>query len=102
MVFPCAQARVAARPMKASCQRRTIVCQAQKQEAVKQASTAMAAAALAAVVGFGDVQPAAADIAGLTPCSDSKAFAKLQKKELKNLEKRLKKVPACSRHSSVA
>lgn len=74
----------------------TVVCQAQKQEVVKQVSTAVAAAALATVVGFSDVQPASADIAGLTPCSESKAFAKLQKKELKNLNKRLKNYEAGS------
>jgi len=55
-----------------------------------------AAAALALVVGLGNVQPAAADIAGLTPCSQSKAFAKLEKKEVKTLEKRLKKYEAGS------
>jgi photosystem I subunit III len=73
------------------------VCKAQKQEVAKQVSTAMAAAALSSLVAFADVQPASADVAGLTPCSDSKAFAKLEKKEIKGLEKRLKKAscPAC-------
>eukprot|EP00197_Chlamydomonas_leiostraca_P012896 CAMPEP_0202863648 /NCGR_PEP_ID=MMETSP1391-20130828/4192_1 /ASSEMBLY_ACC=CAM_ASM_000867 /TAXON_ID=1034604 /ORGANISM="Chlamydomonas leiostraca, Strain SAG 11-49" /LENGTH=227 /DNA_ID=CAMNT_0049543305 /DNA_START=32 /DNA_END=715 /DNA_ORIENTATION=- len=74
----------------------SVVCSAQREEAVKQVSTAVAAAALATVVGFSNVQPAAADVAGLTPCSQSKAFAKLEKKELKNLEKRLKKYEAGS------
>lgn len=69
-----------------------VVCQAQKQEAAKQVVTGFAAAALAATVGFGSVDAAYADIAGLTPCSESKAYAKLQKKELKGLEKRLKQV----------
>merc|ERR1712224_1190613 len=32
-----------------------------------------------------------ADISGLTPCAESKAFAKLKKQELKELQKRLKK-----------
>ncbi len=63
-------------------------CQAQKE----QVGQAIAAAALATVVGFGNVQPAAADVAGLTPCSESKAYAKLEKKELKSLTKRLKNV----------
>nr|6JO5_F Chain F, Photosystem I reaction center subunit F, Photosystem I reaction center subunit III, chloroplastic [Chlamydomonas reinhardtii]6JO6_F Chain F, Photosystem I reaction center subunit F, Photosystem I reaction center subunit III, chloroplastic [Chlamydomonas reinhardtii]7BGI_F Chain F, Photosystem I reaction center subunit III, chloroplastic [Chlamydomonas reinhardtii]7BLX_F Chain F, Photosystem I reaction center subunit III, chloroplastic [Chlamydomonas reinhardtii]7D0J_F Chain F, Photo len=36
------------------------------------------------------------DIAGLTPCSESKAYAKLEKKELKTLEKRLKQYEADS------
>ena len=35
--------------------------------------------------------PAVADIAGLTPCKDSKAFAKRQKQSLKKLESSLKK-----------
>lgn len=89
------QARVAARPTVAK-SRAAIVCKAQTQEAAKQVSTAVAAAALAALVGFGDVQPAAADVAGLTPCSESKAYAKLQKKELKQLNKRLKQYEAGS------
>ncbi len=70
-----------------------VVCQAQKSEVAKQVSTGLAAAALAVTVGFGNVDAAYADIAGLTPCSESKAYAKLEKKELKVLEKRLKQVP---------
>lgn len=85
-VLVCVQA--AARPARRS----AVVCHASKVEVVKQISTGVAAAALAATVSFADVQPAYADIAGLTPCSESKAYAKLQKKELKDLEKRLKKV----------
>jgi photosystem I subunit 3 len=38
-----------------------------------------------------DVKVANADISGLTPCAESKAFAKLKKQELKDLQKRLKK-----------
>ena len=34
--------------------------------------------------------PAMADIAGLEPCSSSKAFAKREKKEIKDLERRQK------------
>ena len=55
---------------------------------------AVAAAALAAALAFGSVEAAKADISGLTPCSESKGFAKRQKNELKALEKRLKKVSA--------
>jgi hypothetical protein len=91
------QARAASRPSLAPSRRAAVVVRAQKQEAVKQVSTAMAAAALATVVGFADVQPAAADVAGLTPCSSSKAFAKAEKKELKTLTKRLKQVRAARR-----
>lgn len=79
-----------------------MVCQASKADAVKQISTGLAAAALAATVSFADVAPAYADIAGLTPCSESKAYAKLQKNELKGLEKRLKKVrPQAERGSRI-
>jgi len=38
-----------------------------------------------------DSSTAIADISGLTPCAESKAFAKLKKQELKDLQKRLKK-----------
>lgn len=38
------------------------------------------------------VAPAQADVAGLTPCSESKAFQKRQKKTVKDLQKRMKKV----------
>lgn len=69
-----------------------VVCSAQKPAAAKQVSTAVAAAALATVVGFGNVDAAYADIAGLTPCSESKAYAKRQKQEIKGLTKRLKQV----------
>lgn len=46
--------------------------------------------------GFAAVEPAYADISGLTPCAESKAFAKLKKKEVKALEKRLKNYEAGS------
>lgn len=78
--------------LRAGASRRTVKVVCQAQEAAKQVSTAVAAAALATVVGFGNVEAAKADIAGLTPCSQSKAYAKLQKKELKTLNKRLKQV----------
>ena len=58
---------------------RVVSCSAQ-QEAGKQVATA--AAALALTFGFGAVDAAYADVAGLTPCSESKAFAKLKKKEV--------------------
>lgn len=64
----------------------------EKAEAPKQLATAVTAAALAAVVGFGQVEAAKADIAGLTPCSESKAYAKRLKNEVKGLNKRLKNV----------
>lgn len=71
---------------------RSVVCSAQTQEAGKQVGTAAAAAALAAVLSLGSVEPAYADISGLTPCAESKAFAKVKKNEIKGLQKRLKLV----------
>ena len=78
-------ARKAAAPVRAA----RLSCAAQKQEAPL-ASTA-AAMALAAGLAL-SAAPAQADVAGLTPCSESKAYKKVQKKELKGLEKRLKLV----------
>uniref|UniRef100_A0A061SAC0 Photosystem I reaction center subunit III n=1 Tax=Tetraselmis sp. GSL018 TaxID=582737 RepID=A0A061SAC0_9CHLO len=72
---------------------RGISCSAQKQETP--AASAAAAFALAAGLAL-SAAPAQADISGLTPCKDSKAYAKLQKKEVKSLEKRLKKYEAGS------
>lgn len=60
----------------------------------QQVSKAIAAAALAAVIGFGQADAAKADISGLTPCSESKAYAKRLKNEVKALNKRLKNVSA--------
>ena len=57
----------------------------------KVATSTVAAAALAAVVGFGMVDEARADIAGLTPCSESKQYAKKQKKAISALTRRLEK-----------
>jgi len=71
-----------------------VVCSAQA-EGVN-AKQAVAAAALACVVGLSAVEPAKADIAGLTPCSDSKAFKKREKNEVKKLTGRQKKYEAGS------
>lgn len=60
-------------------------------------SKAVAAAALATVLAFGQADAAKADISGLTPCSESKAYAKRLKNEVKGLNKRLKNV---SMHAS--
>merc|ERR1711865_13228 len=43
------------------------------------------------------LEPAAANISRLTPCAESKVFAKRKKQQLKDLEKRLKKYEADSR-----
>jgi photosystem I subunit 3 len=66
-----------------------VVCAAARTSQVD-VSKAVAAAALAAVIGFGQVDAAKADISGLTPCSESKAYQKRLKNELKALNKRLK------------
>ena len=58
---------------------------------------ALTAAALAAVMGFSSVQEADADVSGLTPCSESKGYAKRQKNEVKGLQKRLKQVQTSNR-----
>merc|ERR1719321_2220259 len=57
----------------------------------KQFSAALAISSLVTIVGIVDVNPASADISGLTPCSESKPFAKRKKQELKELQKRAKK-----------
>ncbi|OWM78309.1 photosystem I reaction center subunit III, chloroplastic [Punica granatum] len=49
-----------------------------------------AALALSSVLLSAAPEPAAADIAGLTPCKESKQFAKREKQQLKKLESSLK------------
>jgi len=71
--------------------RKAVVCAAARTSQVD-VSKAVAAAALATVIGFGQVDAAKADISGLTPCSESKAYQKRLKNELKGLNKRLKNV----------
>lgn len=78
----------AAAPRRAPQTVRSVTCSAQ--QSGKPVQTALAAAALAAAVSFGAVDAAQADISGLTPCSESKGFAKRQKAEVKTLSKRLK------------
>ena len=51
-------------------------------------------------MAFGSVDAAKADISGLTPCSESKQFAKRQKNEIKALTKRLGKVSIDRRPST--
>jgi photosystem I subunit 3 len=73
-----------------------LVCSAERQDAAKTLGTAAAAAALAFTFGFTSVDAAYADVSGLTPCADSKAFAKRKKNEVKALQKRLKQYEAGS------
>ncbi|XP_062094593.1 photosystem I reaction center subunit III, chloroplastic [Humulus lupulus] len=49
-----------------------------------------AALALSSILISAAPMPAAADIAGLTPCKDSKQFAKREKQQIKKLESSLK------------
>ena len=72
--------------------RRAVVTRATCSAEGPKVGTALAAAALAAALSLGSVEAAKADIAGLTPCSESKGFAKRQKKEISSLQKRLKQV----------
>ena len=74
--------------------RRSAVTRATCSAEAPKVGTALAAAALAAALSLGSVEAAHADIAGLTPCSESKGFAKRQKKEISSLQKRLKQVRA--------
>lgn len=69
-----------------------VVCQAQKQEPAKQIGSVFAATALAAALSVTVVDAAKADVAGLTPCGQSKPYQKRQKNEVKALQKRLKQV----------
>merc|ERR550514_906900 len=58
--------------------------------------SALTAAIILSAPNFIDPSSAFADISGLTPCAESKAFAKLKKQELKELQKRMKKYEADS------
>lgn len=66
----------------------------ENKKVVKDIASGVAAAALAAVVSLGAVGDAQADIAGLTPCSESKAYQKRETKQLKALKRRMSKVGA--------
>jgi len=76
--------------------RARIVCSAADETTPTVAQTAgkfATALALAALVGSSDFaapESARADVAGLTPCKESKGFAKREKQEIKKLESRLK------------
>jgi photosystem I subunit 3 len=74
----------------------------QKNDAVSQIGSILAATTLAAAMSLTTPSAAQADIAGLTPCSESKAYAKVQKKEIKTLERRLKQVIICVKPSLVS
>lgn len=76
-------------------------------EGARKAATALAVATLATSVSYADVAPAHADVAGLTPCSESKPYQKRLKNEVKALNKRLKQyepgsAPALALEASIA
>lgn len=79
---------------------RAVSCSAEVQAPEQKLAKAAAAAALALAVSVTGVEAAKADVAGLTPCSESKAFAKRKKQEVKALEKRLKNVRGVERGGS--
>eukprot|EP00244_Chara_vulgaris_P012765 TRINITY_DN68_c0_g1_i3.p1 TRINITY_DN68_c0_g1~~TRINITY_DN68_c0_g1_i3.p1 ORF type:complete len:252 (-),score=57.09 TRINITY_DN68_c0_g1_i3:247-1002(-) len=66
-----------------------------RQQAGKWA-TALALAAIASSTSLALPREAMADVAGLTPCAESKQFAKRQAQEVKKLNSRLKKYEAGS------
>lgn len=75
----------------------TIVCQANSSSeqssssANSQLKGFSAALALSSIIfSSAPVLPASADISGLTPCKDSKQFAKREKQEIKKFESSLK------------
>eukprot|EP00239_Pterosperma_sp_CCMP1384_P001010 CAMPEP_0197852784 /NCGR_PEP_ID=MMETSP1438-20131217/21391_1 /TAXON_ID=1461541 /ORGANISM="Pterosperma sp., Strain CCMP1384" /LENGTH=231 /DNA_ID=CAMNT_0043466963 /DNA_START=120 /DNA_END=815 /DNA_ORIENTATION=- len=77
-----------ARPVKAT--RVTTTCSASKEETGKKALAAVLATAVAASTLTAAPEQAYADVAGLTPCAQSKAFKKREKQELKALTRRMK------------
>ena len=89
-------ARTANKPVagqRAASRKAAVVVRAHAKEGVVSSVAKVAmAGALAATVAFGPADAAKADIAGLTPCGESKAYAKRLKNELKGLNKRLKQV----------
>lgn len=70
----------------------TIVCSATVEESSTNSplKAFSAAIALSSILLSAPVPPASADISGLTPCKESKQFAKREKQELKKLQSSLK------------
>ncbi|XP_057812140.1 photosystem I reaction center subunit III, chloroplastic [Salvia miltiorrhiza] len=70
-----------------------IVCQANapnQENSWSELKAFSAALALSSIILSAPVLPASADISGLTPCKESKQFAKREKNEIKKLESSLK------------
>ncbi|KAL4627812.1 hypothetical protein ACB092_05G192700 [Castanea dentata] len=75
--------------------RPTIVCSSPNSNQDEKITTSplkafSAALALSSILVSAPILPANADIAGLTPCKDSKQFAKREKQQIKKLESSLK------------
>lgn len=71
----------------------TIVCSANstpEQSSSSSLKAFSAALALSSILVSAPIAPASADIAGLTPCKESKQFDKREKQEIKKLESSLK------------
>lgn len=77
-----------------SSQRSTIVCSSSQTDNATTSTTnhlqAFSAALALSSILLSAPLPAAADIAGLTPCKESKQFAKREKQQIKKLESSLK------------
>ncbi|KAK1375686.1 Photosystem I reaction center subunit III [Heracleum sosnowskyi] len=74
----------------ASSQNNNISTSTEKESSGSSLKAFSAALALSSILLSAPVLPASADIAGLTPCKDSKQFAKREKQQLKKLESSLK------------
>lgn len=72
----------------------TIVCSANPTPEQSLSSSSLkafsAALALSSILVSAPIAPASADIAGLTPCKESKQFDKREKQEIKKLQQSLK------------
>lgn len=85
----------ATRPTAKVIRRVETTCSA-NQDGAKKVMTAVLATAIATSTLTVDVHEAYADVAGLTPCNESKAFKKREKQAVKSLDRRLKQYEAGS------
>ncbi|KAI8469080.1 MAG: chloroplast photosystem I reaction center subunit III [Monoraphidium minutum] len=86
----------AAPATRATVSRKAVVVRAHSEGPVSTFGKVAAATLLAGAASLSAVDAAKADIAGLTPCSESKAYQKRLKNEVKGLTKRLKNYEADS------
>ncbi|KAJ4702601.1 photosystem I reaction center subunit III, chloroplastic-like [Melia azedarach] len=76
-------------PLSPKSSKSMIICSAEKPSSASPLQAFSAALALSSIL-LSAPQPAVADISGLTPCKESKQFAKREKQQLKKLESSLK------------